>query len=186
MPVVVETRRLSPDARLPVGSEQAEQPGKSAFLQHSSTSGSASVHVHHHTVQHRSTFPPQNAQVQRAVGSDIFMTDERSGSGDVFIFFQEGITALAKVDLTSLTNPNFSSLTVSLRLFQNRRWSSAQAREFLHLHSTLALITLHADLTPQRTHGETRSRFSGFICSSFRLSLLLPLPVQHRGDSNSK
>ncbi|KAF0042373.1 hypothetical protein F2P81_005905 [Scophthalmus maximus] len=35
---------------------------------------------------------------------------------------------------------------------QNRRWSPAQAREFLHLHSTLALITLHSDLGPQRTH----------------------------------
>uniref|UniRef100_A0A3Q1FH70 Ubiquitin carboxyl-terminal hydrolase 24 n=1 Tax=Acanthochromis polyacanthus TaxID=80966 RepID=A0A3Q1FH70_9TELE len=34
---------------------------------------------------------------------------------------------------------------------QNRRWSPAQAREFLHLHSTLALITLHSDLGPQRT-----------------------------------
>uniref|UniRef100_A0A3Q3F0U1 Ubiquitin carboxyl-terminal hydrolase 24 n=1 Tax=Labrus bergylta TaxID=56723 RepID=A0A3Q3F0U1_9LABR len=34
---------------------------------------------------------------------------------------------------------------------QNRRWSPAQAREFLHLHSTLALITLHCDLDPQRT-----------------------------------
>ncbi|KAG7514084.1 ubiquitin carboxyl-terminal hydrolase 24 isoform X3 [Solea senegalensis] len=34
---------------------------------------------------------------------------------------------------------------------QNRRWSPAQAREFLHLHSTLALITLHSDLDPQRT-----------------------------------
>lgn len=38
---------------------------------------------------------------------------------------------------------------------QNRRWSPAQAREFLHLHSTLALITLHSDLGPQRTQGET-------------------------------
>ncbi|XP_035031705.1 ubiquitin carboxyl-terminal hydrolase 24 isoform X5 [Hippoglossus stenolepis] len=35
---------------------------------------------------------------------------------------------------------------------QNRRWSPAQAREFLHLHSTLALITLQSDLGPQRTH----------------------------------
>lgn len=34
---------------------------------------------------------------------------------------------------------------------QNRRWSPAQAREFLHLHSTLALVTLHSDLGPQRT-----------------------------------
>ncbi|CAB1419753.1 unnamed protein product [Pleuronectes platessa] len=35
---------------------------------------------------------------------------------------------------------------------QNRRWSPAQAREFLHLHSTLALLTLQSDLGPQRTH----------------------------------
>ncbi|KAI1892010.1 hypothetical protein AGOR_G00149590 [Albula goreensis] len=34
---------------------------------------------------------------------------------------------------------------------QNRRWSSAQAREFLHLHNTLALIVLHSDLSAQRT-----------------------------------
>ncbi|XP_075943533.1 ubiquitin carboxyl-terminal hydrolase 24 isoform X7 [Anarhichas minor] len=34
---------------------------------------------------------------------------------------------------------------------QNRRWSPAQAREFLHLHNTLSLITLHSDLNPQRT-----------------------------------
>ncbi|XP_056271460.1 ubiquitin carboxyl-terminal hydrolase 24 isoform X7 [Pseudoliparis swirei] len=34
---------------------------------------------------------------------------------------------------------------------QNRRWSPAQAREFLHLHNTLALITLHCDLNAQRT-----------------------------------
>uniref|UniRef100_A0A3P9QAJ6 Ubiquitin carboxyl-terminal hydrolase 24 n=1 Tax=Poecilia reticulata TaxID=8081 RepID=A0A3P9QAJ6_POERE len=34
---------------------------------------------------------------------------------------------------------------------QNRRWSPAQAREFLHLHSSLALMTLHSDLSPQRT-----------------------------------
>ncbi|RVE73915.1 hypothetical protein OJAV_G00036080 [Oryzias javanicus] len=34
---------------------------------------------------------------------------------------------------------------------QNRRWSPAQAREFLHLHSTLALMTVHSDLTSQRT-----------------------------------
>lgn len=38
---------------------------------------------------------------------------------------------------------------------QNRRWSPAQAREFLHLHNTLAFITLHSDLDPQRTHRET-------------------------------
>lgn len=38
---------------------------------------------------------------------------------------------------------------------QNRRWSSAQAREYLNLHSTLALITLHSDLSSQRTQGNT-------------------------------
>ncbi|CAB1332019.1 unnamed protein product [Coregonus sp. 'balchen'] len=37
---------------------------------------------------------------------------------------------------------------------QNRRWSPAQAREFLHLHSTLALMTLHSDLNTQRTHDQ--------------------------------
>ncbi|XP_076009075.1 ubiquitin carboxyl-terminal hydrolase 24 isoform X3 [Genypterus blacodes] len=35
---------------------------------------------------------------------------------------------------------------------QNRRWSPAQAREFLHLHNTLALITLHSDFSAQQTH----------------------------------
>ncbi|XP_066548268.1 ubiquitin carboxyl-terminal hydrolase 24 isoform X3 [Amia ocellicauda] len=34
---------------------------------------------------------------------------------------------------------------------QNRRWSSAQAREFLHLHNTLALLVLHSDVSGQRT-----------------------------------
>lgn len=68
---------------------------------------------------------------------------------------------LIQVDPSALTFCSLTVvLTVSLCLFQNRRWSSAQAREFLHLHSTLALITLQADLTPQQTHGETRSRFS--------------------------
>uniref|UniRef100_A0A3B3YMA8 Ubiquitin carboxyl-terminal hydrolase 24 n=1 Tax=Poecilia mexicana TaxID=48701 RepID=A0A3B3YMA8_9TELE len=51
---------------------------------------------------------------------------------------------------------------------QNRRWSPAQAREFLHLHSSLALMTLHSDLSPQRTLGEPPS---GFQISTFlRLS----------------
>ena len=45
-------------------------------------------------------------------------------------------------------------------LWQNRRWSPAQAREFLHLHSTLALITLQSDLGPQRTHCETLTSVS--------------------------
>ncbi|TNM87484.1 hypothetical protein fugu_005705, partial [Takifugu bimaculatus] len=55
---------------------------------------------------------------------------------------------------------------------QNRRWSSAQAREFLHLHSTLALITLQADLTPQQTHapGGFKLQMSGVPSSA-----LLPL-----------
>lgn len=47
-------------------------------------------------------------------------------------------------------SPHFSCVCL-----QNRRWSPAQAREFLHLHSTLALITLHSELGPQRTQGET-------------------------------
>ncbi|MGH0142813.1 UNVERIFIED_CONTAM: hypothetical protein FKN15_076647 [Acipenser sinensis] len=37
---------------------------------------------------------------------------------------------------------------------QNRRWSSAQAREFLHLHNTLALMVLHTDASGQRTVGK--------------------------------
>ncbi|XP_068174640.1 ubiquitin carboxyl-terminal hydrolase 24 isoform X2 [Antennarius striatus] len=55
---------------------------------------------------------------------------------------------------------------------QNRRWSSAQAREFLHLHSTLALITLHSDLSPQQTQAP-----SGFNLrlSAIPSSSLLPL-----------
>lgn len=86
-----------------------------------------------------------------------------------------------------LTSPLAVVLTVSACLFQNRRWSSAQAREFLHLHSTLALITLHSDLTPQQTHGETHSRFSLIQWFyMFRLSLLLSFSVQHREDSNYK
>ncbi|TKS74904.1 Ubiquitin carboxyl-terminal hydrolase 24 [Collichthys lucidus] len=56
---------------------------------------------------------------------------------------------------------------------QNRRWSPAQAREFLHLHSTLALITLHSDLGPQRTQapGGFKLRLSGVTSSN----PLLPL-----------
>uniref|UniRef100_A0A3Q4AJ23 Ubiquitin carboxyl-terminal hydrolase 24 n=1 Tax=Mola mola TaxID=94237 RepID=A0A3Q4AJ23_MOLML len=55
---------------------------------------------------------------------------------------------------------------------QNRRWSSAQAREFLHLHSTLALITLHSDLSSQQTQapGGFKLRVSGVPSST-----LLPL-----------
>uniref|UniRef100_A0A3P8PU51 Ubiquitin carboxyl-terminal hydrolase 24 n=1 Tax=Astatotilapia calliptera TaxID=8154 RepID=A0A3P8PU51_ASTCA len=56
---------------------------------------------------------------------------------------------------------------------QNRRWSPAQAREFLHLHSTLALITLHSDLSPQRTQapGGLKLRLSSVLSST----PLLPL-----------
>ncbi|CAG10925.1 unnamed protein product, partial [Tetraodon nigroviridis] len=55
---------------------------------------------------------------------------------------------------------------------QNRRWSSAQAREFLHLHSTLALITLHSDLAPQQTHAPGGFKLQ---MSSVPSSTLLPL-----------
>lgn len=73
-----------------------------------------------------------------------------------------------------------------LCLFQNRRWSSAQAREFLHLHSTLALITLHSDLTPQQTHGATRIQI---FCDSIDLGVstfrrFSLFHEQHRVDSN--
>uniref|UniRef100_A0A3P9KIM4 Ubiquitin carboxyl-terminal hydrolase 24 n=1 Tax=Oryzias latipes TaxID=8090 RepID=A0A3P9KIM4_ORYLA len=53
---------------------------------------------------------------------------------------------------------------------QNRRWSPAQAREFLHLHSTLALMTVHSDLTSQRTQP------GGFVLRQSSVpSSLLPL-----------
>lgn len=52
------------------------------------------------------------------------------------------------------TVTNILQNSVLLVLFQHRRWSSAQAREFLHLHNTLALIVLHTDLTSQRTEGK--------------------------------
>ncbi|KAK7150579.1 hypothetical protein R3I93_011730 [Phoxinus phoxinus] len=57
---------------------------------------------------------------------------------------------------------------------QHRRWSSAQAREFLHLHNTLALIVLHTDLTSQRTEaqGVFKHASSGLVAPS---SPLLPL-----------
>lgn len=75
MSVVVETRCLSPDACLPVGSEQAEQPGKSGpaadqksvwsvrrfcgFHQHSRAAAPAETHAApphpHHNVEHEST-----------------------------------------------------------------------------------------------------------------------------------
>ncbi|XP_040216793.1 ubiquitin carboxyl-terminal hydrolase 24 isoform X1 [Rana temporaria] len=34
---------------------------------------------------------------------------------------------------------------------QNRRWSSAQAREFSYLHNTIALLVLNSDISSQRT-----------------------------------
>ncbi|XP_029938672.1 ubiquitin carboxyl-terminal hydrolase 24 isoform X1 [Salarias fasciatus] len=56
---------------------------------------------------------------------------------------------------------------------QNRRWSPAQAREFLHLHTTLALITLHSDLGPQQTHAP--GGFKLRLCSIPSSTPLLPL-----------
>uniref|UniRef100_A0A672T582 Ubiquitin carboxyl-terminal hydrolase 24 n=1 Tax=Sinocyclocheilus grahami TaxID=75366 RepID=A0A672T582_SINGR len=57
---------------------------------------------------------------------------------------------------------------------QHRRWNSAQAREFLHLHNTLALIVLHTDLTSQRmeAQGVFKHASSGLVAPS---SPLLPL-----------
>uniref|UniRef100_A0A8C1F1V4 Ubiquitin carboxyl-terminal hydrolase 24 n=1 Tax=Cyprinus carpio carpio TaxID=630221 RepID=A0A8C1F1V4_CYPCA len=57
---------------------------------------------------------------------------------------------------------------------QHRRWSSAQAREFLHLHNTLALIVLQTDLTSQRmeAQGVFKHASSGLVAPS---SPLLPL-----------
>ncbi|XP_073790154.1 ubiquitin carboxyl-terminal hydrolase 24 isoform X4 [Danio rerio] len=57
---------------------------------------------------------------------------------------------------------------------QHRRWSSAQAREFLHLHNTLALMVLHTDLTSQRTEaqGVFKQASSGLVAPS---SVLMPL-----------
>ncbi|XP_045061352.1 ubiquitin carboxyl-terminal hydrolase 24-like isoform X1 [Coregonus clupeaformis] len=56
---------------------------------------------------------------------------------------------------------------------QNRRWSPAQAREFLHLHSTLALMTLHSDLNTQHTHdqGVCKLNVSSVPASSLLLHL---------------
>lgn len=39
-------------------------------------------------------------------------------------------------------------------LKQNRRWSSAQAREFGYLHNTVALLVLHSDVSSQRNVGK--------------------------------
>ncbi|XP_031724129.1 ubiquitin carboxyl-terminal hydrolase 24 isoform X7 [Anarrhichthys ocellatus] len=55
---------------------------------------------------------------------------------------------------------------------QNRRWSPAQAREFLHLHNTLSLITLHSDLNPQRTQAPERFKRVSCVPASTQL---LPL-----------
>ncbi|XP_048108000.1 ubiquitin carboxyl-terminal hydrolase 24 [Alosa alosa] len=56
---------------------------------------------------------------------------------------------------------------------QNRRWSSAQAREFLHLHNTLAMVVLHTDLGSHRTEapGVYKYTSSSSPCSA----PLLPL-----------
>uniref|UniRef100_A0A4W5NHA6 Ubiquitin carboxyl-terminal hydrolase 24 n=1 Tax=Hucho hucho TaxID=62062 RepID=A0A4W5NHA6_9TELE len=56
---------------------------------------------------------------------------------------------------------------------QNRRWSPAQAREFLHLHSTLALMTLHSDLNTQHTHDQGVCKL--IVSSIPASSCLLPL-----------
>uniref|UniRef100_A0AAQ5ZY22 Ubiquitin carboxyl-terminal hydrolase 24 n=1 Tax=Amphiprion ocellaris TaxID=80972 RepID=A0AAQ5ZY22_AMPOC len=56
---------------------------------------------------------------------------------------------------------------------QNRRWSPAQAREFLHLHSTLALVTLHSDLGPQQT--QAPGGFKLHVSSVPSSTPLLPL-----------
>uniref|UniRef100_A0A673Y507 Ubiquitin carboxyl-terminal hydrolase 24 n=1 Tax=Salmo trutta TaxID=8032 RepID=A0A673Y507_SALTR len=56
---------------------------------------------------------------------------------------------------------------------QNRRWSPAQAREFLHLHSTLALMTLHSDLNTQHTHDQGVCKL--IVSSIPASSRLLPL-----------
>lgn len=66
---------------------------------------------------------------------------------------QQATSACAHVS-TSFLNHKVMTLFVFVFL-QNRRWSPAQAREFLHLHSALALITLHSDISSQRTHGDT-------------------------------
>ncbi|CDQ73523.1 unnamed protein product [Oncorhynchus mykiss] len=56
---------------------------------------------------------------------------------------------------------------------QNRRWSPAQAREFLHLHSTLALMTLHSELNTQHTHDQGVCKL--IVSSIPASSRLLPL-----------
>lgn len=49
---------------------------------------------------------------------------------------------------------NQSELKSPLWLKQNRRWSSAQAREFGYLHNTVALLVLHSDVSSQRNVGK--------------------------------
>ncbi|KAM6962810.1 ubiquitin carboxyl-terminal hydrolase 24 isoform 2-T2 [Aplochiton taeniatus] len=56
---------------------------------------------------------------------------------------------------------------------QNRRWSPAQAREFLHLHCTLAHITLHSALSTQQTHPPGAFKLS--VTSIPPATSLLPL-----------
>ncbi|TRY60346.1 hypothetical protein DNTS_013678, partial [Danionella cerebrum] len=76
------------------------------------------------------------------------------------LFFQDpGLDCLLDMLLSLLDKDvpdNCKNCSQYFSLFSNfaqrhRRWSSAQAREFLHLHNTLALIVLHTDLTSQRT-----------------------------------
>ncbi|XP_015211244.2 ubiquitin carboxyl-terminal hydrolase 24 isoform X3 [Lepisosteus oculatus] len=55
---------------------------------------------------------------------------------------------------------------------QNRRWSSAQAREFLHLHNTLALLVLHSDITFQRTVASGLYKHSPLLSVPASASLL--------------
>nr|XP_033771654.1 ubiquitin carboxyl-terminal hydrolase 24 isoform X3 [Geotrypetes seraphini] len=58
---------------------------------------------------------------------------------------------------------------------QNRRWSSAQAREFGFLHSTVALLILYSDISSQRTVAP-----SGFkLCQSNSISSSGPLLPLH-------
>lgn len=45
---------------------------------------------------------------------------------------------------------------------QNRRWSSAQAREFGFLHNTVALLVLNSDVSSQRNVGKS-SQFLSMI-----------------------
>ncbi|XP_028817089.1 ubiquitin carboxyl-terminal hydrolase 24 isoform X2 [Denticeps clupeoides] len=55
---------------------------------------------------------------------------------------------------------------------QNRRWNAAQAREFLHLHNTLALVVLHTDLSSHRTEAPGPFKFSTSSCLMSSTTLL--------------